>query len=209
MELSLFFYHNLICLCRFSQDLNLIDNELSLDMIDLVECRTPKPNLTHRRIADRASPDIYNNLYKLILIGIASAYIAPAFPLMLLAFWLIQRFYLRTSRQMRFLDLETKSPLYTHFIESLTGLATIRAFAWEDEFRQQNRVFLQASQRPFFLLMTIQRWLTMVLDFVVSILAVIVAIVAVEMRGKINSGFLGLALVNVVRIAQGCPNLQM
>lgn len=113
---------------------------------------------------------------------------------------MIQRFYLRTSRQIRFLDLETKSPLYTHFIESLSGLATIRAFAWDSDFKDQNRVFLQASQRPFFLLATIQRWLTMVLDLVVSGLAIFVAILAVELRDKIDPGYLGLALVNIVSI---------
>lgn len=132
------------------------------------------------------------------MIGIASVYLTPVFPLLLIAFWLIQRFYLRTSRQVRFLDLEAKAPLYTHFIETLAGLATIRAFGWEEDFRRQNLAALEASQRPFFILKTIQRWLTLVLDLVISILAVIVAIVAVQLRISINPGLLGLALVNVV-----------
>jgi ATP-binding cassette subfamily C (CFTR/MRP) protein 1 len=146
------------------------------------------------------STDMFNCFYKLVMIGIATAYIVPVFPFMLFAFWLIQRFYLRTSRQIRFLDLETKSPLYTHFIESLAGIATIRGFGWEDEFERQNQVLLGASQRPFFILATIQRWLTLVLDLVVSVLAIILAIIAVELRDAINPGFLGLALVNVVSI---------
>jgi len=144
------------------------------------------------------SLDVYNCLYKMVLIGIATAYIVPVFPFMLLAFWLTQRFYLRTSRQVRFLDLETKSPLYTHFIETLAGLATIRAFGWEADFERQNRAFLQDSQRPFFILATIQRWLTLVLDLIVSALAIVLAVMAVELRDSINPGLLGLALVNVV-----------
>ncbi len=47
----------------------------------------------------------------------------------------LQKYYLRTSRQMRLLDLEAKSPLYSHFIESLSGLVTIRAFGWGDYFQ--------------------------------------------------------------------------
>jgi ATP-binding cassette subfamily C (CFTR/MRP) protein 1 len=136
----------------------------------------------------------------MILIGIATVYLTPIFPIMIIAFWIIQRFYLRTSRQVRFLDLETKAPLYTHFIETLAGLATIRGFRWEGDLQRQNLAVLQASQRPFFILMTIQRWLTLVLDLVISILAIVVAIMAVELRNSINPGFLGLALVNVVRI---------
>jgi ATP-binding cassette subfamily C (CFTR/MRP) protein 1 len=164
---------------RFSQDLSLVDSDLPLDLIDAVEY-------------------VYNVLYKIVMIGIATVYITPVLPCMLVGFWLIQRFYLRTSRQIRFLDLETKAPLYTHFIESLAGLATIRGFGWEKDFQRQNLDALQASQRPFFYLATVQRWLTLVLDLVISALAIIVAILAVELRDSINPGFLGLALVNVV-----------
>jgi len=39
---------------------------------------------------------------------------------------------------MRLLDLEAKSPLYSHFIESLAGLVTIRAFGWGNHFRVFN-----------------------------------------------------------------------
>ena len=46
----------------------------------------------------------------------------------------LQKYYLRTSRQMRLLDLEAKSPLYSHFIESLAGLVEIRAFGWGENF---------------------------------------------------------------------------
>lgn len=134
----------------------------------------------------------------MVLIGLATAYIAITFPFILATFYLVQRFYLRTSRQIRFLDLETKSPLYTHFIESLAGLATLRGFGWEDECKRQNNQYLQASQRPFFLLVTIQRWLALVLNLIVSAIAIIVAVVAVQLRGSIDPGFLGLALVNIV-----------
>jgi ATP-binding cassette subfamily C (CFTR/MRP) protein 1 len=143
----------------------------------------------------------------MILIAVSTAYIIPAFPIIFFAFYLIQRFYLRTSRQIRFFDLETKSPLYTNFIETLSGLATIRSFGWEDHFESQNRAFLQASQRPFFILMTIQRWLTLVLDLIVSALAILLAILAVELRHSIDPGYLGLALVNVVRTSSAEPDV--
>lgn len=134
----------------------------------------------------------------MLLIAISSAYMLPSFPPIIAAFYFTQRFYLRTSRQIRFIDLETKAPLYTHFLESLSGLSTIRGFGWEAEFERQNRALLKASQRPFFMLATIQRWLTLMLSFIVSVLAIVLALVAVELRNSINPGLLGLALVNVV-----------
>jgi ABC-type multidrug transport system fused ATPase/permease subunit len=55
-------------------------------------------------------------------------------PVLILAVYFLQKFYLRTSRQIRFLDLECKSPLYTHVAETLEGLSTIRAFGWQEAF---------------------------------------------------------------------------
>lgn len=117
-------------------------------------------------------------------------------------FIVIQKFYLRTSRQIRILDLEQKSPLYSHFIETLSGLITIRAFGWSDNFVDRNLVLLDASQKPFYLLYCIQRWLGLVLDVMVAVLAVILMIMVVKLRGSISSGYVGLALLNVMAFSE-------
>ncbi len=41
----------------------------------------------------------------------ASPYIAISYPFLGLLLYIVQRFYLRTSRQLRLLDLEANSPL--------------------------------------------------------------------------------------------------
>jgi ATP-binding cassette subfamily C (CFTR/MRP) protein 1 len=114
----------------------------------------------------------------------------------------IQKFYLRTSRQIRILDLEAKSPLYSHFIESLSGLVTIRAFGWSDEFVEQNLVLLDNSQKPYYLLFCIQRWLSLVLDLMVSVLAIILMVLVVKLRSSIAPGYVGLALLNVISFSE-------
>jgi ATP-binding cassette subfamily C (CFTR/MRP) protein 1 len=45
---------------------------------------------------------------------------------------------------MRFLDLECKSPLYTHFAETIEGVSTIRAFGWQEPFMKINLELLDA-----------------------------------------------------------------
>jgi ATP-binding cassette subfamily C (CFTR/MRP) protein 1 len=110
----------------------------------------------------------------------------------------LQKYYLRTSRQLRLLDLEAKSPLYSHFIESLSGLVTIRAFGWADNFKELNLKLLDVSQKPYYLLFCVQRWLALVLDLIVAGLAVILMILVVKLRTDISGGFVGLALLNVV-----------
>jgi ATP-binding cassette, subfamily C (CFTR/MRP), member 1 len=114
----------------------------------------------------------------------------------------IQKYYLRTSRQVRLLDLESKSPLYSHFIESLSGLVTIRAFKWSDTFVEQNLLLLDNSQKPYHLLWCIQRWLALVLDLVVTVLAVIMMVLVVRLRNSVSSGNVGLAILNVINFSQ-------
>lgn len=41
----------------------------------------------------------------------ASLYLAISYPILGILLYVVQRFYLRTSRQLRLLDLEMKSPL--------------------------------------------------------------------------------------------------
>lgn len=99
---------------------------------------------------------------------------------------------------MRLLDLEARSPLYTHFLETIQGLATIRAFGWQDPDRKRCHLFLNASQKPFYMLYCIQRWLNLVLDMFVAVLAIIIMAMATQMQGRTNEATLGLALVNIL-----------
>ena len=172
-----------ITINRFSQDLQLIDMDLPLAALNtfatLILC-----------------------LAQMVLIGVESIYAAISFPICIVAFYFIQRFYLRTSRQIRFLDLEAKSPLYSQFVECLNGLVTIRAFGWQTALTERNLDLLDRSQRPFYLLWSIQRWLVLVLDLVVAGVAVLLIILVVTLKGKISAGAVGVALLNVILFSQ-------
>lgn len=100
------------------------------------------------------------------------------------------------------MDLEAKAPLYSQFTECLGGLVTIRAFGWEKAMEQKSRELLEKSQRPFYLLFSVQRWLTLVLDLVVAGIATILIICVVAMRGSINAGYVGVALYNIIQFSQ-------
>ncbi|GAM37304.1 hypothetical protein TCE0_023r07121 [Talaromyces pinophilus] len=103
--------------------------------------------------------------------------------------------------------IETKAPLYSHFIESLSGLATLRAFGWSDATLDKNTRLLDTSQKPFYLLLCIQRWLTLVLDMIVAVIAVLLMSLAVILRSRVNPGFLGVAMVNIMNLNTTLTNL--
>jgi ATP-binding cassette subfamily C (CFTR/MRP) protein 1 len=131
---------------------------------------------------------------------VTAKYFAIALPFAIVSVYLIQRYYLRTSRQVRFLDIEAKAPLYSQFVETLDGLATIRAFGWQHSLQRKNHDLLDTSQKPFYLLPCIQLWLTFTLSVLTDALAVLVVVLAVTIKGSTNGGDAGVALVSVTNI---------
>lgn len=103
---------------------------------------------------------------------------------------------------MRFLELESKAPLFSLFSETIEGLATIRAFGRQRSFHRWNLELLDTSLRPFYFLFCIQRWLNLVLDLVIAGLAVFLVTLAVELPSTTSAGAIGIALVNVLNFNQ-------
>lgn len=148
-----------------------------------------------------------SGLMSAILMCVSARYFAAVMPAVFLFMWMLQKFYLRTSRQMRLLDLEAKSPLFSQFIESLSGLVTIRAFGWASDFENQNLALLDASQKPFYLLFCIQRWLELALDLSVAVLGAILMVLVVKLRSELGAGYVGLAILNVITFSQSLSQI--
>ncbi|KAL2871704.1 P-loop containing nucleoside triphosphate hydrolase protein [Aspergillus lucknowensis] len=168
---------------RFSQDLQLIDMELPIAAINVVAT-------------------FFLCMAQMILVGVASVYAAIAFPVVLISLYAIQKVYLRTSRQLRLLEIEAKAPLLSHFTDCLSGLVTLRAFGWQDAMEEKNVKILDYSQRPFYSMYSAQRWLTLTLDLVVAGIAIVLIILVVALRGSLNAAYVGVALFNVILFSQ-------
>ena len=154
---------------RFSQDIQLIDGEIPQNLLNGV--------ISALAAVGNAG-----------LIASATWYILASFPILLAVIYSIQKYYLRTSRQLRFMDLEAKTPLYTQFIESLSGLVTLRAFGWQQANHSLNNELLDTSQRPFYLLYMIQGWLQLVMDLITLGLALMVVGLSLKLKESISIG---------------------
>lgn len=76
----------------FSQDMTILDSELPISFLNL-------------------SVGMFGAIGMVIVMAVASPWLALSYPALFALLWLIQKFYLRTSRQLRLLDLEAKTPL--------------------------------------------------------------------------------------------------
>lgn len=167
---------------RFSGDIVLIDGEMPMALLE---------TLSAGLVA----------VVQMVLIAIAAPFLAIAYPFLVAALYFIQHFYLKTSRQLRFLDLEARAPLQTQMLETIHGLATIRSFGWAAGSVRKNHELLDASQRPLYLLYMIQRWLQLVLELLIAVLAVL--LVAITLRlDPTSNGLLGVALVQLMSLSQ-------
>ncbi|TDZ13509.1 ABC transporter atnG [Colletotrichum spinosum] len=169
---------------RFSQDMNLVDLPLPLAFMLTFDYMTLVVS-------------------ELVLTAIATGYLALAIPFLVVALYIIQHIYLQTSRQIRLLELESKSPIFSHFIASFAGLVTIRALSRTPAARAANLTHLDRSQRAFYTLNSLQNWLLLVLNLTVAGLAVLLVTLAVTSRSTtIDAGLLGVALVSVMGSGQ-------
>ncbi|CAI7648203.1 unnamed protein product [Penicillium palitans] len=170
----------------FSQDLNLIDTEL--------------PSATLNTFFS-----VFQSLGQAAVMLTSSVYLAISYPFLIGLLWVLQMFYLRTSRQLRLLDLEAKSPLYTHFLDTIKGITTLRAFGFIPGDVDKNTGLIDASQRPAYLLLMIQQWLTLVLDIVVMVLAVVMTTLAVRLHS--SSGFAGASLFSLMTFGESISGI--
>ncbi|PVH82064.1 P-loop containing nucleoside triphosphate hydrolase protein [Cadophora sp. DSE1049] len=170
----------------FSQDLTLIDGSLPMALLN-------------------TSVIFANCIGVAAVIATSSPYLIITYPLLVAILWGIQKFYLRTSRQIRLLDLEAKSPLYTHFIDTMKGLATFRAFGWSQDGIALNNILLDTSQRPAYLLAMIQRWLGFTLQLVVAGLALVFVTLATQLRS--NTAFTGASLITLMSFGDQLSHL--
>lgn len=135
---------------------------------------------------------------KLVILFVFSQYLGVAVPILGAVLYFLQRFYLQTSRQVRLLGIEAKAPLYSHFMDSVSGAITIRAFGWQSQYHKRLHRFVDKFQAPEYLQKCIQNWLTFVLDIIVAILAVILVATIVTWRDRFNTGNVGVALVMLI-----------
>jgi ABC-type multidrug transport system fused ATPase/permease subunit len=88
--------------------------------------------------------------------------VLPAFiiPMILVTFLnvMVGKRYSAASRELRRMDSVTRSPLFTHFSETLVGVATIRAYGASRQFMNEMLKRVDENSRPFYYAWIANRW---------------------------------------------------
>ncbi|XP_069785764.1 ATP-binding cassette sub-family C member 3 isoform X2 [Narcine bancroftii] len=166
---------------RFGKDINVIDEVIPM---------TFQMFLT----------TFFVSLSTLIVILISTPwFILVILPLTLL-YILVQRFYVATSRQLKRLESISRSPVYSHFSETITGSSVIRAYNREKSFIALNDIKVDANQKSHYPGIVSNRWLGIRIEFIGSCIVLFAALFVVIGRKHLNPGIVGLSVSYALQV---------
>lgn len=114
----------------------------------------------------------------------------------------IQIFYVATSRQLKRLDSVTRSPIYSHFSETVSGLSVIRAFEHQQRFLKHNEVGIDTNQKCVFSWIVSNRWLAVRLELIGNLIVFFSSLMMVIYKATLSGDTVGFVLSNALNITQ-------
>jgi ABC-type multidrug transport system fused ATPase/permease subunit len=127
---------------------------------------------------------------RLVLVSIVTPPFSVAF-FLIYFYWLIAKYYLATSRELKRIESVSSSPIYALFGESLNGTSTIRAYGAENQFLRKIEKRVDANHRAYFYLFATNQWL-MFRSALLSCCIVLCAGVSI-LLSNLSAGWAGVA----------------
>lgn len=149
----------------------------------------------------RTAYTVFSIIIKIHIILSGATYFVAVLPLIMFVLYRLQRFYFKTSRQLRKLDVEAKTPLFKRFEETADGILYMRAFRWLKADTRISFGLLNISQRAFYYLYYFQQWLVVVIGLLSSSIAVSFVSYVVFFPETTTKAAIGLSLLTLSQLS--------
>ncbi|KAI1315767.1 hypothetical protein EDD11_000370 [Mortierella claussenii] len=136
-----------------------------------------------------------------VVVCIVNAWIVISIPFLFGGFIFLRSVYIRTSRQVKRIDSQTRSPIYSQLSETLDGLTSVRAFGVGERFMGRFVDAQEANGRAFFAYLICARWLGFRLDALSALFLGVTAVACVAVRDSQQAAMVGLALNYVTQLS--------
>ncbi|ODM97614.1 Multidrug resistance-associated protein 1, partial [Orchesella cincta] len=166
---------------RFSRDVDSMDNILPLSLRYMLN-------------------GTFSVLATLVVISISTPIFLALVPPVGLLYFIVQRLYVATSRQLNRLESVTRSPIYSHFGETLSGATTIRAFGQQERFVMEMEQKVDHNLRSYYCSVSTFRWLQVRLETLGNSVVFFSALFAVLGRETLSPGLVGLSVTYALQI---------
>ncbi|XP_021347157.1 multidrug resistance-associated protein 1-like [Mizuhopecten yessoensis] len=115
---------------------------------------------------------------------------------------LFLRFYLPTARQLKRIESVTRSPVYNHFSETITGASVIRAYQASERFIEESQKRVDKNAAFYYAANVSARWISVVVETISNILVFAAALFAIS-APELSGGDVGLTLTYSLQIVVG------
>ncbi|CAH4037823.1 unnamed protein product [Pieris brassicae] len=170
-------------LSRFGKDVDVVDTTLPMQLSDWWYCAG---QVLGTLFVISVSTPIF--VFAIVPIGVL--------------YYVIQRFYVATSRQLKRLESVSRSPIYSHFSESITGATTIRAYGVTERFVEESERGVDHNQACYYPSCIANRWLAIRLEMIGNVIIFFAALSVVLGRETIDPGIVGLSVTYALQITQ-------
>lgn len=111
----------------------------------------------------------------------------------------LQRMYKKSSRELKRIDGISRSPIYAHFVETATGLATVRAYSAEANFTQHFHNQIDLNHAAYHMFACAGRWLGVRLDALAGMVVFFTSLTVLLMaQNVLDPGLAGVALTQSI-----------
>ncbi|XP_068161646.1 ATP-binding cassette sub-family C member 3 isoform X2 [Antennarius striatus] len=166
---------------RFSKDIYIIDEALPSTVLMLLA--TVFLSLSTMIVIISSTP-----IFTVVIVPLAFIYV------------FVQRFYVATSRQLKRLESVSRSPIYSHFSETITGCSVIRAYGRNSSFILMSDVRVDDNQKSYYPGIVSNRWLGVRIEFIGNCIVLFAALFAVTGKESLNPGLVGLSVSYALQV---------
>ncbi|KAK9399564.1 cystic fibrosis transmembrane conductance regulator [Crotalus adamanteus] len=165
---------------RFSKDIAILDDLLPLTVFDFIQL-------------------MLIVIGAIVVVSFIQPYIFLASVPVIGAFVMLRAYFLHTSQQLKQLESEARSPIFTHLVTSLKGLWTLRAYGRQPYFETLFHKALNLHTANWFLYLSTLRWFQMRIEMIFVIFFIIVTFVSIATTGN-GEGKVGIILTLAMNI---------
>eukprot|EP00760_Papus_ankaliazontas_P035929 PhM_4_TR8090/c0_g1_i1/m.51764 len=174
---------------RFAQDIDSVDNLIPLSVIFTVTI-----GLT--------------TLSTAVMVVVAQWFMIGVLLPCSFAYYKILVYFNDTQRSLKRLDSVNKSPVFSHFTETLSGIDVIKAYGNTMRFLRENRLRLDNMARTSTDVLNCNRWLGIRLEFLGNIVVLCMTILCVVDKMVIKSSNVGMMALGITYALQVTNQLQ-
>ncbi|EON64929.1 hypothetical protein W97_04163 [Coniosporium apollinis CBS 100218] len=129
-------------------------------------------------------------------------YYAIALGPLFIMFLFSANYYRASAREIKRHESVLRSHVFSRFSEAVSGTATVRAYGLQDRFSRSVKDAIDDMDSAYYLTFANQRWLSVRLDAIGTLLVFVTGVLVVTSRFSVNPSIAGLVLSYILSVVQ-------